>query len=290
VELFAPAAAGDVYEPALLARVALHYADAKSRIDAWQRIALLAPVPAQLEGDPWAAASELAGVPGLEREPAAGTRFAPLPPQASNAGAFAEWSRGLASRVQRERPLVLWQSAAPQLTSAPGESEAAFRVRVRDALREARRAELEALRRKHAPQLERLRDQLRRSEAAVEREASQYEHQKLSTAISIGATVVGALFGRKLGSVGGAASAARGASRTVRERDDVARAEEHSGILRQRLAELEARFEADAAALQTLPEPASLQIRELRIAPRKGDVSIEEVALVWLPRSRTATR
>jgi hypothetical protein len=283
-ERFAPAGEGAVYRPALLARVALRYADAKAGIDTWQHAALLAPLPAELDGDPWEEMSELASVPPLEREPARGARFASLPAAASNARSFAQWSKELAARLQRERALVLWRSAAPKLTSTPGESEGAFRARVRDALREARQAELGALRRKHAPQLERLQDQIRRAESAAEREASQYQHQKLSTAISIGATVIGALFGRKLGSVGGAASAARGASRAAREREDVARAEKRGDVLRQRLAELEARFEADAAALEAIPEPAALELQALRIAPRKGDLSVEELTLAWLPQ------
>ena len=36
----------------------------------------------------------------------------------------------------------------------------------------------------------------------VEVDQSQYKQKKMQTAISFGATVVGALFGRKLGSVG----------------------------------------------------------------------------------------
>jgi ElaB/YqjD/DUF883 family membrane-anchored ribosome-binding protein len=169
------------------------------------------------------------------------------------------------------------------MTSTPGESEGAFRARVRDALREARQAQIEALRRKHAPQLERLQDQVQRAESAVERESSQYQQQKLQTAISIGATVIGALLGRKLGSLGGATTAARGASRAMREHEDVGRAEEHSGALRQRLAELEAQFARDADALNALPDPAALALETVRIPPRKSDVAVEELVLLWKP-------
>jgi hypothetical protein len=283
----ADSAAPVQYRPVLLARAALHYADAKAGVDAWQRVAILAPLPARLEGDPWEMLQELERAPELAREPEAGATFAPLPASASNARSFAQWSKELATRLGRERSLVLWRCDDPRLFSKPGEGEGAFRARVRDALREARQAELEALRRKHAPQLQRLQDQIRRSEHAVEQQQAQYRHEKLSTAISIGATVVGALFGRKLGRTSGVASAARGASRAAREREDVGRAEERGDVLRERLADLEAQFEADVAALQALPEAEAIALEEVRVAPRKGDLAIEELLLAWLPGPRS---
>src|SRR3990172_7205638 len=62
----------------------------------------------------------------------------------------------------------------------------------------------------------------------AERQRSQRTSEAVGTAISVCATVLGALFGRKLGvgTVGRATPAARGASRAAREHGDVARASE----------------------------------------------------------------
>ena len=57
------------------------------------------------------------------------------------------------------------------------------------------------------------------------RESEQSSQQKLQAAVSIGATLVGALFGRKaisVGTLGRATTAARGMSRTMKEAGDVA--------------------------------------------------------------------
>ena len=62
----------------------------------------------------------------------------------------------------------------------------------------------------------------------------------------MGATVLGGLFGRKLRSVcnvGRATTAARGAGRASRERDDVARAQANLETLRRQLGDLESEFE-----------------------------------------------
>jgi hypothetical protein len=117
----------------------------------------------------------------------------------------------------------------------------------------------------------------------IEREKDQYDHHKLQTAISIGATVLGALFGRKLGSVGRATTAARGAGRAARERTDVARAREDLEALRRRLADLEEDCEQELAGVRGELDPESLEYDQLSIRPRKTDLNVGAVNLVWTP-------
>ena len=87
----------------------------------------------------------------------------------------------------------------------------------------------------------------------IEVEQSQYSQKRAQTAISIGATVVGAMFGRKLGSmgnVGRATTAMRGAGRAAREQGDIGPAKEKASALRTQLTELERKFEDDIEALE----------------------------------------
>jgi hypothetical protein len=146
--------------------------------------------------------------------------------------------------------------------------------------------ELEKLRARYAPKLARLEERVRTAEAKVEVERDQHKHQKLQTAVSIGATVLGALFGRKVassGNVGRAATAARGAGRISREARDVGRAEERLDDVREKLAELEARFEEESGRLSQPVDPRSLDVQERPIKPRKADIAVEELQLAWMP-------
>ena len=80
---------------------------------------------------------------------------------------------------------------------------------------------MKKLRKKYQPKLARLTDRIRRAEQRFQREQEQYSQLKTQTAISIGSTILGALFGRKLTSasgVGRATTAMRGAGRATRER------------------------------------------------------------------------
>lgn len=288
-ERFLPATSGPgaiVYRPALLGVASLHYALAKAGVDCWQKCAWLAPLDATSAAAPWDGASEIGdAAPGLDAEPAANATFAELPTAAARAESYEKWRKALAAQLYRDRALVLLRSSDPAATSKPGEDEGAFRVRLRDAQREARDAAVEKLRAKFAPQLATLRDQIARAEHRVEAEREQYSAKKLDTVISIGTSVVGALFGRKLASrtnVGRAATAMRGLGRAADERGDVGRAEERVEQTRAKLAELEQRCQEEIAALEARSADG-LAFEELRIPARKADLDVESLVLVWTP-------
>jgi hypothetical protein len=99
------------------------------------------------------------------------------------------------------------------------------------------------------------------------------------------ATVLGALFGRRaigVGSLGRATTAARGVGRTMKEEADVKRASEQADALRQQAADLEAELTAEtqriAAACSAVPE-----LTRTELAPRRGGIDVQFVALGWLP-------
>jgi DNA helicase HerA-like ATPase len=277
-----------VYRPALLGSATLHYASARADVDVWRSAALLAPLDDTTDrANPWRGAALFAAdALALAEAPEEPAAFADLPAFAARPESYARFEKALATHLQHEHPLVVLTCQDPRGTSRPGQSESEFRAELRQQLHEARDRELEKLRRSYAPRLASLAQRIRRAEARVEREQSQYQQQKVQTAISMGATLLGALFGRKLGSVGSvgrATTAARGASRAARERTDALRAAEDADELRQQLAGLEAELEAELGAVRGTADASRLELGELAIRPRKTDLAVERVALVWTP-------
>jgi hypothetical protein len=277
-----------VHRPALLGRARLHFVDAAAGIDCWQERALLAPLRDPVPDDPWEEASVLPASPALAPEPALAGRFAPLPAPAARAKSYEAWAKQLAAHLYRSQPLVLHHHAGLRRTSRPGQDEADFRAELRLALRETRDRELEKLRARFAPKLATLADRIRRAEQHAEVQAEQHRERKLETAVSLGATVLGALFGRRaggVGTVGRAATTARRASRVGREKADVVRAEDRVEDLREQLQSLEAEFEQAAAALVAPPDPGAIGLEQRRVAPRKTDLEVAPPLLVWTPWS-----
>jgi len=142
------------------------------------------------------------------------------------------------------------------------------------------------LKRKYAPKLATLEDQLRRGSERIERERSQLSQQRMQSAFSIGASVLGALLGRRsmsAANVNRAASAARAATRIGRESGDVDRANESLEVIQQRQRDLQQQFDTDAATLQTRFDASAVTLHKVQVSPRKSDIAVGEVALVWTP-------
>ncbi|MFK7898152.1 MAG: ATP-binding protein [Myxococcota bacterium] len=275
-----------VYRPALLASVSTHYGNARAGVDEWTKHHVWAPLNADLEGSPWDGARLIGALPELEKRADERGGFGALPSAAERKTSYTKWAKQLKTLVYRDHPLMLWKSKKPKLISEIGEEEGAFRGRLSDLVHEERDLKLEKLRKKYAPKLARLQDRIERAEQKVEKEEEQYKDRKAQTAVSFGATVMGALFGRKLGSVGNvgrAASAIKGVSRSAREKADIGRAEERVADYQEQLGELEEQFQADLDATEDAAADFELDVEELRINAKKTDLDVERLYLVWIP-------
>ena len=108
----------------------------------------------------------------------------------------------------------------------------------------------------------------------------------VQTAISVGATVLGALFGRKTIStttIGRATTAARGAGRTMKQAGDVQRAQESAEAVRQQIQALEAELAEELAARSAATDPLSEKLERVTVRPKKTDITVKPVRLVWRP-------
>ena len=134
--------------------------------------------------------------------PPAGARFLPPPAVASNPKHYRTWASQFSAWIGANETLELFKSPATSEISRFGESERDFRARLQQTSREARDRAVDALRRKYAPKQAVLDERLRRAQQALSRESEQASGQALQTAISMGATLLGTLFGRKIGERG----------------------------------------------------------------------------------------
>ncbi len=280
------------YRPMVMGLAKLHFVDAKLGLDQWDTTAWLAPLSDDGKSVDWATGVAHADLKArLSKSPATGAAFADLPGAAMRAANYAAWGKSLTSHLYEQARAEVFFCDAIKLASAPGEDEAQFRVRLAQSLREKRDEAVEALRRKVAPKLATLQDRVARAEDKVQREQAQLSQQKMNTAVSVGAGILGALFGRKavsVGTIGRASSAARSASRIGRESQDVARADESLEVVRQRLADLQAESEAEIAALAASFEGEAVALREVSVTPRKSDIAVGQLALVWVPWRKDA--
>ncbi len=267
--------------PALLGVAKVHYTQAAAEIDAWRELTIVAPLASDAAGDLWehSLVVDPRRMTSLGREPAAGATFATLP-SALDAKAVGKLKAGLEAWIFRAAPLTLWTARSLKLTSMPDESEAAFRARVAIKAREGRDAAVDKLKAKYQPKLDAIASKQRTAEQRVDREQAQASTATADSAISIGASVLGALFGSRRGTASKVASAARSVSRTAGQRGDVARAKEAVDQLAVQHAELDTQLATDIAELHQDPDP---EVVAVELKPKKADTAVTRVALLWLP-------
>ncbi len=274
------------YHPMLLGVADVRYSNSKST-DTTQQLALLAPITDGPVSVDWSSATALdLPVEDLEAQPETGASFAEVPATATKPKAYATWSKDFANWIYRNQRLELLESPTVEIASNPGESERDFRVRLQQLAREKRDEAVENLRRKYAPKIEQLEERKRRAEQAVEREKEQAKGQKLQTAISFGATLLSSFMGRKrasMSTLGRATTAVRGAGRSMKEAEDVDRAEENVAAIEQKLADLDAEFKAETAALERAFDPQTEELGKVSLKPTKANIAVKLVTLAWAP-------
>jgi hypothetical protein len=258
VQRFIPERAGPsgsslVYQPMAYGAAKVRFADAKKGIDVANDVTRVAPLGDGASAVDWDKGQPLEiNMTDLGNEPSAGASFGTVPPGAVSARAYGAWSKDLAAWLYRNATLDMRQAAREQ----------------RDAL-------VTRLRADYAPKIQRIEEKMRNAQQVVEREQGQARTAQVQTAISVGATVLGALMGRKALSattLGRATTAARGAGRAMEQQQDVARAKEDVAAAQRDLESLNAEIEQRVTGMDSLA-----------LRPTKSNIDVAAVFLVWAP-------
>ncbi len=285
----AGAGAGVRYRPVVLGAARVGFGDAKLGIDEVRDVVYAAPFGTGAVEVDWAMAAALdVATSELKDAAPAGASFEDVPAVGLQAKSYAAWNKEFGKWLSQSEKLELLRQRDLKLTSNPGESERDFQIRVQDAHRVARDAAVDALNKKYASKRQQIEEQKRRAAASVDRESAQASQQKLQTGLSVGATILGALFGRKaigVGSLGRATTAARGVGRSMKETDDIRRANETLGAVEERARALDEEIRQETRKVTEQFGGASA-LERVSLAPKRGQVSVQLVGLGWLPEDR----
>ncbi len=278
-----------VYRPSLLAQSRVHFIDAKNSIDHWDPVTLIRLAGDSVPADPWLEADEWdeSDLPEILNGPEfPEADYRDLPAELTQKKSYTGWTTALKNHLYRDRKLSVFTCEELKQTSSPGESESDFRIRLRMNAREERDRLVEKLRRKYTTKFSTLDDKIRRAEQKIEKEKAQKSSKTLSTAVSFGTSVLGALFGRKLASstnISRAGSAIKAASGMAAEAGDVRAAEEQYAALLQEREELNTTVETEVQQIADSLDTDLMKFGSMELSPRKTDTAVDRIALLWLP-------
>lgn len=272
------------YHAHLLGFAKLHYVDKKKNIDCWLEKTLCVPISDS--GDSvWDQAEDISSERmELTKTPPEKGSYDSLSSKLSKETYFAAAKKSLASYLYQNQPLHVWEAADVKLSSKPDESQGDFVARVALARRERRDAAIAKIRQSYEAKIAAATEKVRNAQRRLEDQQSQVSRQKFDTYISVGTTILGALFGRKSvtkTTVSQAGTSLRRAERIGKEQTEAANAEQTLAICQQQLQSLQSEVESAVTRLTTELEATANQLETTTIPPRKSDISVEAVGILW---------
>ncbi|MGB7327754.1 MAG: ATP-binding protein [Rubripirellula sp.] len=275
-----------IYRPAVVAEGSLHFVRSSADVDTWIDEKRMVSCAAGAPDDFWESSKPLPADADFADEPESDYQFSDLPTELLSAANFKSLEKQFKDYLYRHHTMTLYKSPLIKEYAPAGSSEMEARNHFKQSAREALDRETEKLRDKYAAKMESINTKIQSAEERVEREAEQYNQAKMSSIISVGASILGAFLGNKVASrtnVSKMSTAARGASRAAQQRGDVVRAEETLKQLALDMQDLDVELNEELDALGKQYRVEDWELETLVIPPRKSDLKITDPWILWTP-------
>ncbi|QKF67436.1 YjgR domain-containing protein [Arcobacter venerupis] len=185
--------------------------------------------------------------------------------------------------VYRNSKLTLFKNEALKIISKQNESLTDFKIRIQDRLNEKIDEQVENLQIKFKKTNDSIEDKLDNLFDKKEKEELQASSTTTDTIIAIGTSLLGAFFGKSTTSstLGKVASSARGATRVLKERNDVKYVENEIQQLQIEKEELQKILEDEIEKINEENKISNFQIEEIFIKPKRTDIFNVKLELLW---------
>jgi hypothetical protein len=199
---------------------------------------------------------------------------------------FRDAERDIARRLVDTQVVELQRNTGLKLVSRPGETPEAFAVRCDEAAQVAEDVEAAKIKQKLEAQQTKLEKAIALAQRRVEEVSTDQRTRQASELVAGAGAVLGALLGgrRSARSIAGAVSSAasrRGMSARMAERKQTAEAK--VAQRQDELHELEQQILDEVQAIDAKWKATATAIETVSIRPEATDVSVERLALVWVP-------
>ncbi|MFC5458128.1 ATP-binding protein [Prosthecobacter fluviatilis] len=273
------------YVPAIVRSATVVFDDAKRKISGRSVITLVNEIDTEKQKVLW---DKFVDVPKdddlskYDTEPKENAAYADLPGPALKTTTYTSIKKDFADWVFANHSLEVFFSPLLEVYSNPGEKQDEFKVRITQTTREQRDAAIEELRTKTAKTMKSLQDKAEKAASKVDVQQAQASSAKLSTAVQIGGSILGAIFGRKTSMV--KASTVSSASRAWKEGQDVKAAERELESIKADMAALEKQIADDTQKIRDQYDPATLAFEIFKLTPVKKNIQVTATGILWLAK------
>ena len=281
------------YVPAILRNAIVNFDDARRRISGRSSVTLVNPIDIANQRVLWDQFIEIPRDVDLSKwnsQAVEGAEFTDLPGAAMKSSTYTSIRKDYADWVYANHTLEVSYSPVLNAYSNPGEKVDEFKARITQTARELRDQAIEELRVKTARTVKSLEDKVAKARVKMDTQKSQASSAKISAAVNIGTSILGAFFGRKsgLGAVGSLmkGSNVNSATRVMREDQEAAAAEAQLSALDEDMAELNRTLEDETRKIREQFDPTTLTLETCKLTPAKNKIQADTIGILWLPHER----
>ena len=277
-----------VYEPVLAGFADVRFVDNKRRIEKTSEQRLLVEAPRGPGGVDWSESEPISvHMRSLDKNPETfdderGPFFAPIPDSINGVRELSSAKKDLSDWLYYNSDFDITVHEKLELFQGLDESDRSFNIRLQQAAREMRDAEVDKIEAKLEVAMERIQDKLKKEERELEEDRAELNARRMEEATGIGESVLSYFVGRRRTSTMFSRAMTK-RRMTTKASLDIQESEEQIAEYQEDLQELEADLKEQIDALAAEYEDLLDDLSTAKLKPRRSDVDVQLVALAWKP-------
>lgn len=270
-------------QPYLICSCDVHYIDAPKNIDFEEKISYKIYLDENMKNIDFEEKEEL-GNNSFEEKEKPNSFYYELPSFIQKEKDLKVIEKDFMDYIYRSSKLTLYKNEFLKITSKQTESLNDFKIRLQDRLNEKIDLEVEKLKVKFVKENDSIETKLSKLYEKLQKEEIQATSTTTDTIISIGTSLLGAFFGNSVinkTNIGKVATSAKGASKILKERNDVKQVENEILELQQQKEALKTLLGNEIEKINSANQSSNFPIEEIFIKPKRSDIYNTKLALLW---------
>ncbi len=268
------------YEPLLIARSTINYYDKRLGVDRQDSSVML--LPSNEIGARWDKAQKVASDKiRFLNSPTGNSTFRSVPTQFNTAEKIQALGRLLPDYLLQSSRLKIFAHKDLNVTQRQDEDERAFAIRIRDAARERRDAEVAKIQDDYDAKISRIQDKISSLQRSLSSDQEEVQARKREEYIGAGETVLGFFIGRKRTT--GVTTAARRRRMTEKAQNDVQETQGKLTDLRRDVDELEAELRDKVSEVTSKYDNVPNEVSTIEVRPNRSGIKIDLLGIAWAP-------
>ncbi|NPV50881.1 MAG: hypothetical protein HPY60_06770 [Candidatus Methanofastidiosum sp.] len=267
-----------VYSPGVIGKAVIHFQDKNTQLNEDQERNLIL-FPSEIMN--WDKAQEI-NLSSLQTNPEGKAKFSEVPGNINDPRDFNELKKSFTDFLFYNSNFKLYHSPLLKIYSKSNETKSDFILKLNQIARETRDEEVDKIEQKYAKELEKLKVKLSKSQDVLIKKQSAASSLKQEALLSAGESVVGMFMGRR--STRSASKAMNKYQKSKTVAADIDKAQRDIDSIKKEMDSLENELKIQIEKIKQKRENEIKEINEVIIQPKKSDIEIKMVSLVWIPK------